>query len=184
MKKIFLLAATGLILLVAGAALFIWTGVYNIAAAEPHTAPVKWLLATVRDHSIATRAHSLEGPALNDPPRIEAGLRSYHSMCQPCHSAPGHQPTTTQQGLNPEPPKLDSERVQKRTDGELYWVIKNGIRMTGMPAFGKTHKDDSLWSIIAFIRQLPHLQSKDYDTMVQTAGLQDEQRQNDDEHQH
>lgn len=181
--KIFLLTVTALILFVAGAALFIWTGMYNIAASEPHTPTVQWLLATVRDHSIATRALALEIPGLNDPSRVEAGFRSYHSMCKPCHSAPEHQPSMIQQGLNPEPPQLNSERVQQRTDGELYWVIKNDIRMTGMPAFGKTHKDDTLWSIIAFIRQLPHLRNKDYDAMVKAAGLQAE-RQLDDQHQH
>ncbi|HJU05301.1 MAG TPA: cytochrome c [Nitrospiraceae bacterium] len=111
-------------------------------------------------------------PVLNDPQRIEAGLRSYHAMCKTCHSAPGRQPSTIQQGLNPKPPKLDSERVQNRRDEELYWVIKNGIRMTGMPAFGKTHQDEALWSIVAFVRQLPHLQGKDYAAMVQAAGLQ------------
>jgi hypothetical protein len=56
--------------------------------------------------------------------------------------------------------------------------------MTGMPASGKTHKDEALWSIIAFIRQLPHLQSQDYDTTVQEAGLHDEQEHSDEQHQH
>lgn len=174
MLKITLIVVIALIVLACSGALFIWTGAYNIAAAEPHTALVQWLLATVRDRSIAARAPSLEVPDLNDAPRIEAGLRSYHEMCMPCHSAPGRQPTTIQQGLNPQPPKLDSERVQKRRDEELYWIIKNGIRMTGMPDFGKTHKDEALWSIIAFVRQMPRLHGKDYDAMIEVAGLSDE----------
>lgn len=87
-------------------------------------------------------------------------------MCRTCHSAPGRQPSTIQQGLNPKPPKLDSERVQKRTDGALYWIIKNGIRVTGMPAFGKTHTDEAIWSLLAFVRQLPQLHGPDYEAML------------------
>lgn len=63
-------------------------------------------------------------------------------------------------------------------------MIKNGIRMTGMPAFGKTHKDEALWSIIAFGLELPHLQKPDYDAMVQRTGLHVEQKQRDDLYQH
>lgn len=174
MIKIVLVVVIAMIVLAGTGAVFIWTGTYNIAAAEPHSALVQWMFATVRDRSIVARAPSLEIPDLNDSPRIEAGLRSYHAMCMPCHSAPGRQPTTVQQGLNPEPPKLDSERVQKRRNEELYWIIKNGIRMTGMPDFGKTHKDEALWPIIAFVRQLPRLHGKDYDAMIKAAGLSDE----------
>ena len=47
--------------------------------------------------------------------------------------------------------------MQKRTDGELFWIVQNGIRMTGMPAFGPTHKDEEIWKIVAFLRHLPAL---------------------------
>lgn len=168
--RLLLIAFTIGILLTAGMAVFVWSGAYNVAASEPHSALVQWLLATVRDRSIATRSQSRSIPDLTDPDRMRAGIRSYQAMCQVCHGRPGEESPPIREGLNPQPPKLDSERIRKRTDAELFWVIKNGIRMTGMPAFGKTHKDEDLWSIIAFVRRLPNMRPEEYTAMVKEAG--------------
>jgi len=94
-------------------------------------------------------------------------------MCFSCHGAPGHKPSEIGRGLNPKPPQLDAEEIQGRSDAELYWIIKNGVRMTGMPAFGPTHEEKELWSIIAFLRRLPEMDAKAYDAMVEAAGLQE-----------
>ena len=74
-----------------------------------------------------------------------------------CHGAPGVDASEAGEGLNPPAPDLTLARIQKRTDGELFWILQNGIRMTGMPAFGPTHKDDELWKMVAFLRHLPQL---------------------------
>ena len=163
------------ILLAACMALFIWRGMYNVSAAEPHTALVQWLLATVRDRSIASHSESLDIPNLTDAARVKGGVRSYQAMCRVCHGTPDRDTTPIREGLNPQPPKLDSERIRTRTDAELFWVIKNGIRMTGMPAFGKTHKDQELWSIVAFVRHLPNLRPEEYAAMVKEAGAEEAQ---------
>ena len=76
-------------------------------------------------------------------------------MCVSCHGAPGVDASEAGDGLNPPAPDLTLPRVQKRTDGELFWLVQNGIRMTGMPAFGTTHKDEEIWKIVAFVRRLP-----------------------------
>ncbi|WP_447979999.1 c-type cytochrome [Candidatus Nitrospira bockiana] len=152
-------------------ALLISAGAYNVSAAIPHTEIVQWLFATVRDRSIAVRSDDHQAPRLDDRERIKAGLRSYHDMCRVCHGAPGEEPTPIRQGLNPQPPKLDAQRTQRRDEGELFWIIKNGIRMTGMPAFGKTHKDEDLWSLVAFIRHLPAVRPEQYEALLKEAGL-------------
>lgn len=177
-----LIALTIVVVLAAGMAVLVWSGVYNIAASEPHSAFVHWLFATVRDRSIVSRSQSSDIPNLTDPDHVRAGIRSYQAMCRVCHGRPGEESPPIREGLNPQPPKLDSERIRKRTDAELFWVIKNGIRMTGMPAFGKTHKDQDLWSIVAFVRHLPNLRPDDYAAMVKEAGA--EQAQPGPEHQH
>ena len=163
------------VLLAAGIGVVVWGGLYNVAAAEPHSPFVQWLFATVRDRSIASRSQSMQIPDLADPERVKAGIRSYQAMCRVCHGRPGEEPSPIREGLNPQPPKLGSERIRHRTDAELFWVIKNGIRMTGMPAFGKTHKDDDLWSIIAFVRRLPNMRPEEYSAMVKEAAAEEMQ---------
>jgi mono/diheme cytochrome c family protein len=60
-------------------------------------------------------------------------------------------------GLNPSAPELQSSDTQAMSDGELFWTVKHGIRMTGMPAFAPTHTDAQIWKIVAFVRHLPNL---------------------------
>jgi mono/diheme cytochrome c family protein len=152
--------------------LFVVSGTYNVAAVEPHSAVVSQLFATLRDQSIAKHSQDIQPPPLTDPALVQSGLREYHSMCFSCHGAPGHKPSEIGRGLNPKPPQLDAEEIQRRSDAEFYWIIKNGLRMTGMPAFGPTHEEKELWSIVAFLRQLPEIDAKAYDAMVEAAGLQ------------
>jgi mono/diheme cytochrome c family protein len=171
--KLLLIALMIGAVLAAGMAVFVWSGVYNVAASEPHSAFVHWLFATVRDRSIAARSPSSEIHNLTDPDRVRGGIRSYQAMCRVCHGRPGEKSTPIREGLNPQPPKLDSDRIRNRTDAELFWIIKNGIRMTGMPAFGKTHKDQDLWSIVAFVRHLPNMRPDEYAAMVKEAGAEE-----------
>ncbi len=152
--------------------LFLVSGTYNIAAVEPQSAVVNQLFATLRDQSIAKHSQDIQPPSLTDPALVQSGFREYHSMCFSCHGAPGHKPSEIGRGLNPKPPQLDAEAVQVRGDAELYWIIKNGLRMTGMPAFGPIHEEKELWSIVAFLRRLPEMDAQAYDAMVEAAGLQ------------
>jgi len=163
-----------LLILIALAVLFLFSGLYNVAAVQPHSPFVHWLLATMRDQSVARHSQTIQLSSLTDPQLAQAGFREYHAMCFSCHSAPGDELTEIAQGLNPAPPKLDAEEVQARSDAELFWIVKNGIRMTGMPAFGPTHKEETLWSIVAFLRRLPKMTPQEYKAMVEAAGLQEE----------
>ena len=107
--------------------------------------------------SITHHAPKTTNPFGSDPKAIAAGLDHFRENCVVCHSAKGVEATEIAKGLNPAPPMLDMADSQKLTDGELFWVISNGVRATGMPAFGPTHKPEEIWHIVSFVRHLPHL---------------------------
>ena len=167
------LVAVALLVLIGAAAVGIYAGLYNIAADVPHTQPVYWLLETMRDRSIAARAREVVVPAdLNDPTRISKGAGQYADMCSGCHLAPGMKRTEISQGLYPRAPEL--RRTTTLTPEEQFWVVKHGIKMTGMPAWGVTHDDDLLWDVVAFVRKLPKLTPEQYETLVKNAPKHEE----------
>jgi mono/diheme cytochrome c family protein len=150
------------------AAILVYAGVYNIAADTPHSQPVYWLLQTVRQQSIAARAARIVVPPdLTDPKRVGAGAAEYAEMCSGCHLAPGMQRTEISRGLYPRAPEL--RRGTNLTPAEEFWVVKHGIKMTGMAAWGVTHDDNLLWDIVAFLRKLPELSADQYQTLVKSA---------------
>lgn len=157
------------IILTAGAALLvIYSGVINVAATQRDNALVHWLLSTASDRSIRYHAKSIDAPYLADVARVNNGFSHYREMCVGCHGAPGLKTSELNKGLNPRPPKL-TETAKKYTASEIFWVLKNGIRMTGMPAWGTSHKDDDLWDLVAFVKQLPEISPQQYQAMEQAA---------------
>jgi mono/diheme cytochrome c family protein len=109
------------------------------------------------NRAAARRAPKKSNPFRSEPERLKAGLEGYRTLCVGCHGAPGVDPSPIGDGLNPPAPDLTLARVQERSDGELFWLVQNGIRMTGMPAFGPTHREEQIWEIVAFLRHLPEL---------------------------
>lgn len=158
-----LVLAAGVVLAVA------YGGFVDVAATTAHSDAVEWFLVTTRDSSIDARAERLAVPPLDDPRMLRTGLVHYHAMCVTCHGAPGVDPAELARGLNPMPPDLYSE---EESAAEIFWVVKHGIRMTGMPAFGPTHSDEELWALSAFVQRLPDLSADDYAQMVADAGLE------------
>ena len=153
---------------VAAIAGFIWSGFYNVAADDPHTAPVYSLLETMRDRSIKTRAGQLEVPAdLMDRERIVQGSGNYNAMCMGCHLAPGMDGTEMSRGLYPAPPNLSRATVEA---AEAFWVIKHGIKASGMPAWGESMNDEYIWNMAAFLQVLPTLDEAGYQAMVDSSG--------------
>ncbi|MFC3068484.1 c-type cytochrome [Phenylobacterium soli] len=159
-----------LIVLVVGGFIgaFVFTGAYNIGADAPHTKPVYWAMQTLRDRSIAVRARAIALPRdLNDPGRIGKGAGLYAEMCSGCHLAPGMERTEISQGLYPAAPEL-SGRLP-RAPQQQFWIIKHGVKMTAMPAWGRTHSDDLIWDMVAFVRTLPSLSPAQYQAAVKSA---------------
>lgn len=159
--------------IVATAALagYVWTGAYNVAADEAHTGPVYALLETVRERSIAVRADHLQPPAdLADTARIRQGAGNYNAMCMGCHLAPGMGETELSRGLYPAPPNLSRATVDAAA---AFWVIKHGIKASGMPAWGESMADEYIWNMAAFLQELPRLSPGQYQAMVDSSGGHD-----------
>lgn len=151
-------------LVAAGAAAALYSGVYDVAADAPHTRPVYALLELARARSIAARADGLELPAgLEDPARVRQGAGNYDAMCAGCHLKPGAAPTELSRGLYPAPPDLTRTSVPV---AQAFWVIKHGIKASGMPAWGRSMSDEYVWSMAAFLQQLPRLDRAAYDALV------------------
>src|SRR5262245_15629267 len=146
-----------LVVLGLAAAAFAGFGLFNAAASIPPTAAETRVARFALDASVARRAPKATRGLPADPEALKDGLAHYRAMCLVCHGAPGVDASEIAEGLNPPAPDLTLGRVQKRTDGELFWIVQNGIRMTGMPAFGSTHKDEEIWKIVSFVRRLPAL---------------------------
>jgi mono/diheme cytochrome c family protein len=167
------LLAGALFVLVGAAAVGIYAGLYNIAADVPHTQPVYWLFETVRDRSVEARARDVVVPNdLNDPNRISRGAGQYADMCSGCHLAPGMKRTEISRGLYPRAPEL--RRKTDLTSAEQFWIVKHGVKMTGMPAWSVTHDDELLWDVVAFVRKLPELTPEQYETLVKNAPKHEE----------
>jgi len=114
----------------------------------------------LRDASIRARApRNVRAPT--GPEIIAKGRDEYREHCQVCHDVPDGAQSSIAAGLSPSPPDLADPATQARTDGELFFIISRGIRMTGMPAFGKSEPDDVRWALVAFVRRLPHLSPDD-----------------------
>ncbi len=145
------------------AVLAIVTGAYNIAATVPHSGFERLILNNAMVYSV--RSHS--GPDVAkrwDEEELREGFQEYNEMCIHCHGAPGKEPSAIGKGLHPEPPDL-TKVPQRWNNAELFWIVKNGIKMTGMPAFGPTHDDDTVWNIVGFVRRLPGMSAEDYKRM-------------------
>ncbi len=136
------------------------TGSYNIAATQPHMDITERAIAAMVDASVRNHAGGIEVPELTRADTL-AGAAPFDAMCVDCHTAPGVGRAEFAQGLYPLPPKLFGVDTVW-TPNELFWIIKNGIKMTGMPAFGPTHNDEEIWSIVAFTSYVRELSYYDY----------------------
>lgn len=156
--------------LIVGGAVFVFSGFYNIAADVPHWGITFSILDEARDRSIEFHSDGITPPPL-DKKLEKIGFPHFHDMCRLCHGAPGYEREEFAEGLYPSPPDLAGAEFRKDiTDAKLYWVIKHGLKMTGMPSFGVTHDEKTLWGIVAFVQKLPQLTPEDYASMVRQTG--------------
>ncbi len=166
MRTVIATIAVLLLLVVLAMTGFIYSGTYYVGADEPHWSTTVWLLNKARDQSIRARAWGIAvPPGLDEPDRIVAGVLHYSNHCAVCHGAPGVGRDDLADGLYPRPPNL-AVAARAYTPGELFWIVKHGIKMTGMPSWGD-HSDDQLWATVAFIRKLPGMTAEDYGKLVQ-----------------
>ncbi|MGE5517640.1 MAG: c-type cytochrome [Bacteroidota bacterium] len=151
---------------VVGAAVF--AGSFNVSARTPHWVPVAKTLEWLRVRSIRSHAAGIAVPDdMGAPERLRGGVTHMEAHCRPCHGAPGEGVGELGQGMYPQPSDL-TKAAQRFSPAELFWILQNGIKMTGMPAWAD-HGDDELWSVVALLGRLPTMSAAEYATLAQAA---------------
>jgi mono/diheme cytochrome c family protein len=152
-----------------GGLLYIAVGGFNVSATRPHNALTQWVTKTMMVHSVKLRARGVAAPRAFDQAQVLAGFRIYEARCVGCHGAPGVAPGEAwSAGLTPVPPTLVGA-PREFTPAELYWIIKNGVKLTGMPAWDRECSEPELWRLVAFLEALPRLPSTAYRDLRATA---------------
>jgi mono/diheme cytochrome c family protein len=146
-----------------GAAVFFFGGFYSVAGTQEEPGIVAAALIHVRQASLDRHAIDMPATSLDDPAAIQAGAKAFNARgCVNCHGGPGAPWAKFSEGLHPGPPDL-KEVAPGLEPRQLFWVIKNGINMTGMPSFALAGaNDEDLWSIVAFLKKLPNISDADY----------------------
>lgn len=161
MKKIL---GTVIAVLVVGAlasAGFVYSGIYDIGADDPHWGTTYFVFETLRVRSVAARAKEIHVPPdLQSAERIRRGAGNYDAMCATCHLSSSVQESELHAGLYPQPPSLAKSATIDPP--QAFWVIKHGIKASGMPAWGKSMDDTAIWDMVAFLKKLPTLTPEQY----------------------
>lgn len=149
-------------------AIGVYSGLYNVAATAHHWGITYAVLDTARKRSIEGHAAGIVAPAnLDTQARVVAGTSHFSTHCSVCHSAPGVDAEDMAEGMYPQPPVLTD--VSKRfTPAQLFWILKNGIKMSGMPSWAD-HGDEAMWNIVAFLEELPKIDKQHYAELVKAS---------------
>ena len=145
-----------------------YTGAYNVAASDQHFDPVRWTFNTTLRQSVAVRAGGASLPEDASEDLLAQGAGHYAESCAYCHGGPGQEPAEWSRGMRPEPPHL-TEAATEWTDQEIHWIVSNGFKMTGMPAFGEHHSPEEIVALATFVRALPGLSADDYSRLTGSA---------------
>lgn len=170
--KVFKLLSIAIATILIAAFGFAVSGIYDVGADHPHWTVTQWLLERARTRSVAARSKGITVPPLDDANLVAMGAEHYAEMCAACHLAPGREESALRSGLYPQPPNL-VERGRDLSPQDTFWIIKHGFKMTGMPAWGATHDDHSIWALVAFLRELPQLSPQSYRALAARGGDED-----------
>lgn len=146
----------------------IYFGLVDPGADEPHADWVHGLVEVARDRAIAVRAESIEVPALGSEAQVLNGAGNYAAMCTGCHLAPGMAPTELSRGLYPAAPALADRGAPD--PARAFWVIKHGVKASGMPAWGGSMPDEYIWNMVAFLQAMPSMDAERYRALVAASG--------------
>ncbi|WP_291865545.1 c-type cytochrome [Bradyrhizobium sp.] len=151
----------GLAAIALGGFLLAWSGLYNVAASRGHLAVTNAMLTFGMRSSVRTHALGITAPPLDSQDLSTLGAAHFHSGCAFCHGAPGVPISPIAESMLPSPPNLSTSMREWR-DRELFWIVKNGLKYTGMPAWAAQQRDDEVWALVAFLRRLPALDAAAY----------------------
>lgn len=146
---------------------FAFSGVYPVGADVPHWSVTRHLIGLVRERSIDHSAADIKPPPLDDPALVKLGAEHYAHMCTGCHLAPGMGHSDLRDGMYPRPPNLTRFAPHP---AEAFWVIKHGLKMTGMPAWGDTHDDHTIWALVAYLQKQPRMSAVEFHALSEGSG--------------
>jgi len=150
-----------------GGFLFIASGIMPINASSGHWSITAWFLNFAMRRSVVTHSIGITAPKLDDPGLVVKGATHYEFGCRPCHGGP-HLPQPVIAGrMTPHPPHLPPE-IPKWQARELFYIVKHGVKFTGMPAWPAQQRDDEVWAVVAFLRKLPHLTAEEYQKLARS----------------
>ena len=148
------------------AVLFVWSGIYNVSAARSHFQSVEWLLDVVRRQSVGFHSRGIETPDdLDDRDLVVLGARHFEYGCAPCHGAPGRKPSALSSAMLPQPPALD-HLADEWAPNEIFWIVQNGQKYTGMPHWIAPEREEEVWSVVALLGALETMEPADYEVLA------------------
>jgi mono/diheme cytochrome c family protein len=156
---------------IATGALVLYTGAYNVAATTPHWWPTNWVLNTELRESVQRQARDIQAPPLDDIGMITRGFALYRQECVRCHGAPGVAPDAFALGLEPPAANL-AYTARSWLPAEMYWAIKHGVKMTGMPAWEYRLGEQDLWALVAFLNRMRTMSPSEWAERVSEAQQQ------------
>lgn len=149
-----------------GAVLVVWLGLFNVSARSGHLPGVSWVLHTTFRNAVELRAPPAEAvPDLSDPDLVALGARHYDGACRTCHAGPDEGRTATMLSMLPAPPPI-KEAVADWEPRHLFWIVKHGVKMSGMPAWPTRTRDDDVWPVVAFLTRVPEMTLAEYEELV------------------
>ncbi len=164
LRHVFLIVGIFVVGGVLVALVFMYSGIFNVAATVVDSSAMNWALVTVREASIGLHSRDVKLPKPEVVPDRDNGFRIYRQECTMCHTPIGRTPRPMAVGFNPQAPGFGADS-DNMTAAELFWVTKNGIRFTGMPAWGPSRSDKDLWDVVGFVETLPKMSAADYDSL-------------------
>jgi mono/diheme cytochrome c family protein len=167
----------GLLIIVLGAGLYgarLIRGGFS-AAAEPSDFE-KVVARGVRNMAIPADAKDQKNPFPATTENVRDGLEHFADHCAECHANDGSGQTEMGPNMYPKAPDMRLPRTQNLTDGELFYIIQNGVRLTGMPAWGSSHTAEDTWKLVLFIRHLPQVTPAEVKDMVKINPKGDDER--------
>jgi cytochrome c553 len=147
------------------------SGVIPIKASSGHWAITRWFLNSSKERSVATHTLGLEAPSLNEPSLVLKGAGHYETGCRPCHDNPAQPHPRVAWKMTPSPPYLPP-RISAWEPDELFYIVKHGVKFTGMPAWPALQRDDEVWAMVAFLRRFPGLDEEEYRRLAQGEAVQ------------
>lgn len=155
------------------ATLVVSLGLFNVSARGGHLPGVSWVLHTTFRNAVELRAPPAEiVPDLSDPDLVALGARHYDGACRVCHAAPQEERTATMRSMLPAPPPI-RQAVSDWEPQHLFWIVKHGVKMSGMPAWPTHTRDDDVWPVVAFLTRVPEMTLAEYEALVAAPDLPD-----------